>query len=454
VVPSAAVTIRTTTTIRGGLLALPSKGKSSVHFADGDLQIVDGVISAVGQVDADRGEVVDAQGLLVMPGVIDPQVHFREPGATRKEDIASGSRACAAGGVTSFLEMPNTMPATTDLEQLDWKRSRAAETSLVHYGFYMGATPDNLEDLLALEGRDDCPGIKIFMGSSTGSLLVSERADLERIFGHGSVPIAVHAEDEARLIERQANLASDDVHAHSQIRDPESARLATQLALELSERFDRRLHVLHLSTADEIELLRKQGKGDGRVSAEVTPQHLLLNEPEIYDRLGTLAQMNPPLRDATHSRALWKGLHEGLLDCIATDHAPHTLDEKARPYGEAPSGMPGVETALAAMLDAAQRGLCRAEQVVAWMTEGPARVWGIEGKGRLEVGFDGDVTLVDLARRRAIDDGPIQCRSGWSPFAGMLFTGWPVATLVAGAAVFRDGEIIEAAAARPLRFRR
>jgi dihydroorotase len=440
------MTSYSTRTLRGGRLALPSGARRGVHFAEGDLQIVDGVITAVGRVERDLGEVVDARGLLVMPGVIDPQVHFREPGATHKEDIASGSRACAAGGVTAFLEMPNTRPPTTDRERLDWKRSRAAETSLVHYGFYLGATPRNLDDLLALEGCDDCPGIKVFMGSSTGSLLVAEPADLERIFAHGRVPIAVHAEDEARLLQRIADMAGGDVHGHSRIRDPETARLASSLALDLSERYDRRLHILHLSTGDEVDMLRKRGRGGGRVSAEVTPQHLLLNEPAIYDRLGTLAQMNPPLRDASHSRALWRGLHEGLIDCIATDHAPHTLEEKALPYGEAPSGMPGVETSLAAMLDAASHGLCRAEDVVAWMTEGPARVWGIDRKGRLETGFDGDVTLVD--------DGTIHCRSGWNPFAGMALTGWPVATFVSGVPVYRDGQILEARAAQPLRFAR
>lgn len=441
-------------TLVGGQLALPAAtGERAVRFVPGDLQITDGVITEVGQVDDPRGERIDATGLLVMPGVIDPQVHFREPGAEHKEDIASGSRACAAGGVTSFLEMPNTRPPTVDSEQMAWKQARAAATSLVNYGFYIGATPENGDALVAAGDRDDIPGIKIFMGSSTGSLLVSERDDLEAIFSRGRLPIAVHAEDEARLNERIAAFAGADVSQHPEIRDVETARLATSLALELSEQFDRRLHILHLTTADEVALLKERRSPSGRVSAEVTPQHLLLHAPEIYERLGTLAQMNPPLRTAEHGEALWRGLHDGLIDCIATDHAPHTLEEKAEPYGKAPSGMPGVETSLAAMLDAAHRGLCRSEQVVHWMTEAPAQVWSMVGKGRLEVGFDGDIACVDLARRRAIDDGPIRSRCGWSPFAGMPLTGWPVTTLVRGVAVFRDGEIQEQNAARPLRFK-
>ncbi|MCC7380822.1 MAG: dihydroorotase [Deltaproteobacteria bacterium] len=443
-----------TLTIRGGRLALPLDDHTEqICVVEGDLQITGGRISNIGVARDDRGEVIDARGLLVMPGVIDPQVHFREPGLTHKEDLHSGSRACAAGGVTSFLEMPNTKPPTIDRAALDWKLHRARETSLVHYGFFVGATPSNLPELLALEPAEDVAGIKIFMGSSTGTLLVSERADLDRIFAHGRRLIAVHAEDEARLKAR-AELIGDtaDPALHSVIRDAESARIATAVALELSERYQRRLHVLHLSTAEEVELLRERGKGGGRVTAEVTPQHLLLHAPEIYARLGTRAQMNPPLRDARHAAALWRGLREGVLDCVATDHAPHTLAEKAQGYGKAPSGMPGVETSLAAMLDAAHRGLCKVEEVVGWMTEGPRRCYRIHGKGRLELGFDGDVVLVDLARTRTIDEGAIRSRAGWSPFEGVPLTGWPVATFVLGQAVYRDGEIIEARAARPLRF--
>lgn len=438
-------------TFRGGVLALPaSPGSAEVRLLPGDLQIVDGVITQVGQVDADVGEVVDARGLHVMPGVIDPQVHFREPGATHKEDLASGSRACAAGGVTSFLEMPNTNPTTTTLEAMAWKKARAAETSLVDFGFFIGATPDNLNVLNAVE---QVCGIKVFMGSSTGSLLVSKDEDLDRIFGHGIRLIAVHAEDEDRLAARKAQFgASATVFEHSEIRDAEAALLATRRALALSDKYGRRLHILHMSTKDEAELLRQHGKGQGRVSCEVCPQHLLLHTPEIYERLGTKAQMNPPLRAREHAAGLWAAFNDGLIDCIATDHAPHTLEEKAKPYGQAPSGMPGVETSLAAMLDAAHRGLTKVERVMHHMTQGPADCYRIQRKGRLQVGFDGDVALVDLEKTRKIDDGPIRSKCGWSPFEGVPLTGWAVATFVRGAAVYREGELIERSRGQALRF--
>lgn len=434
-------------TVRGGTLALPS------GLVPGDLQIDDGVITAVGAVSGDPGEVIDAQHLLVMPGLIDPQVHFREPGLTHKEDIGSGSRAAAAGGITAFLEMPNTDPPTTSRERLDDKKARAQATSSVDYGFFIGATPDNLEQLLSIDAAGDVPGIKIFMGSSTGSLLVKDRAALENIFSHGKKLIAVHAEDEDRLVARKAEFAGrTDVAAHSELRDAEAARLASALAIELSERYQRRLHILHLSTKDEVELLRRRGKGGGRITAEVTPQHLLFAAPGIYDRLGTKAQMNPPLRSQEHVDALWAGLRDGTLDLIATDHAPHTLEEKARGFGKAPSGMPGVETSLAAMLDAAHRGLCSVADVVRWMSAAPAQAYRIKRKGALQVGNDGDFVLVDLKKTRRIEEGQIQTRVGWSPFEGVSLRGWPIATFLRGRAVYREGAIEAAVRGAPLEF--
>lgn len=422
-------------TLRGGRLALPT------GITDGDLRVVDGKIDAIGQVAGDPGEVVDVAGLMVMPGVIDPQVHFREPGATHKEDLETGSRACVAGGVTSFLEMPNTNPPTTSREAIQDKKNRAAGRARANYGFFIGATPENVDELVACDGA--C-GIKIFMGSSTGSLLVNERNDLDRIFSKGRRLIAVHAEDEARLIERYKQYADrTDPAAHTEIRDAKAALLATSLAVELSEKYDRRLHVLHMSTGDEADLLVERGKGDGRITCEVLPQHLLLNAPEIYDRIGTRAQMNPPLRAKEHSERLWRGLHEGTVDCIATDHAPHTLEEKGRGFGNAPSGMPGVETSLAVMLDAAHRGQCTVEDVVRWMTAGPADVYKIVGKGRLKVGFDADLALVDLARTEKVGARGYFTKSGWSPFDGMSITGWPVRTYVGGNLAFADNEVLD-----------
>jgi dihydroorotase len=430
-------------TIRHGTLALPT-GR-----VQADLQIADGKITAIGEIEEDRGEVIDASHLLVMPGVIDPQVHFREPGLTHKEDLHSGSRACAAGGVTSFLEMPNTVPPTTTAEALAHKKQRAAETSIVNYGFFIGATPDNAEVLNAVE---QVPGIKIFMGSSTGSLLVSEPEALDRIFSRGRRLIAVHAEDETRLRERMRDFASTDPKRHSEIRDVTCALLATQLAIELSDRYGRRLHVLHLSTGDEADFIESHGKAKGRISCEVTPQHLLLNAPEIYDRLGTRAQMNPPLRTLEHSQRLWKALRDGVIDCIATDHAPHTLEEKAKPYPSSPSGMPGVETALPAMLDAASSGLCSVEQVVRWMCDAPARLYRMKQKGRLAVGFDADVTLVDLRRVERVGDRAYQTRVGWNPFEGRSLVGWPIATIVGGRFAYRDGAVDSSVRGRAIEF--
>ena len=422
-----------TLTVRGGTLALPT-GQVA-----GDIQIVDGKIVAIGTVGDDRGDVIDAKGLLVIPGVVDPQVHFRDPGMTHKEDLETGSRACAAGGITSFLEMPNTRPTTTTIEAMAEKKARAADVCVVNYNFFIGATADNLD---VLNGVKNVCGIKIFMGASTGDLLVSERADLERIFATGTRLIAVHAEDEARLRERKAAFVDrTDATAHPELRDVTAAVLASTLALDLSEKFDRRLHILHMSTGDEVQLLRERGKGGGRVTTETLPQYLLLHGPEIYEAIGTKAQMNPPIRTKDHQEALWKGLHDGTIECIATDHAPHTNEEKARPFGKAPSGMPGVETSLAVMLDASHRGLCSVDQVVKWMCSEPARIYGMRGKGRLEIGMDGDLALVDLGKNEKVGARGYFTKVGWSPFDGRPVTGWPIMTVVGGQVVFRDNEI-------------
>src|SRR4028119_630869 len=301
---------------------------------------------------------IDAKGLTLLPGVIDPQVHFREPGLEHKEDLFTASCACAKGGVTSFLEMPNTRPLTITQEALDDKLSRAQEKCLVNYGFFIGATAENLPDLLS---ANPTPGIKVFMGSMHGQLLVDGEATLEAIFAAGDRLIAVHAEDQARINQRRQEFAGmDDVAVHSQIQDNQAALLATQLALKLSNKYQRRLHILHLSTGEEAELLRQEKPS--WVTAEVTPQHLLLNT-SAYEKIGSLAQMNPPLRDTRDNEILWQALLDGVIDFIATDHAPHTLAEKAQDYPNTPSGMPGVETSLPLMLTQAVQGRCTGAQV-------------------------------------------------------------------------------------------
>ncbi len=419
----------------------------------GDVWIRDGIIAQIDRSISPEGmtQVIEAEGKTLLPGVIDPQVHFREPGREHKEDLQTGSWACARGGVTSFLEMPNTDPPTINQAALEDKLARAASKCVVNYGFFIGATPDNLKDLQTVQGA--C-GIKIFMGSMHGPLLVDDQVALERIFAETDPRflIAVHAEDASRIRARQALFAGQtDVAVHSQIQDEEAALIASRRALELSIRYQHRLHLLHLSTGLEVQLLRQHKPA--WVSAEVTPQHLFLSTAD-YARLGSLAQMNPPLRDPHTLEQLWQGLHEGILDCIATDHAPHTLAEKAQPYPHSPSGMPGVETALPLMLTAAQQGRCTLAQVVQWMCEAPARLYGIPNKGRLQVGYDADLVLVDLHTPKPVRREEILSKCGWSPFEGWELVGWPEVTLVGGQIAFRDGKVDPNVRGRALVFER
>jgi dihydroorotase len=405
----------------------------------------------IARIDAHIGaaarETIDAGGRLLLPGVIDPQVHFREPGKEYKEDLGSGSRAAVRGGVTSFLEMPNTDPPTTSQAALDEKLARAAQKCVANYGFFIGATPDNLD---AINTTAPVCGIKIFMGASTGSLLVNDPKDLERIFANGSRLIAVHAEDEERIRARRNQFSGrTDPAVHSEIRDNECARLATALALTLSKRYRRRLHVLHLSTREEVELLRHDKPA--WVTAEVIPNHLLLNTAD-YARLGTLVQMNPPIRTPADNAALWGGLHDGVIDFIATDHAPHTLEEKAQGYPKAPSGMPGVELALPLMLTAMQEGRCTLAEIQKWMCYGPAEAYRIPNKGRILEGWDADLTLVDVETRRPVRNEETFTKVRWSPWAGRELAGWPQYTVVNGEIVFDRGQIREHVRGKPLRY--
>lgn len=379
---------------------------------------------------------IDAQGLTLLPGVIDPQVHFREPGLEYKEDLFTASCACAKGGVTSFLEMPNTRPLTTTQLALDDKLQRASNKCLVNYGFFIGATAENLPDLLLAKPT---PGIKIFMGSMHGQLLVDGETALEAIFAKGDRLIAVHAEDQARINQRRQEFAGiHDPAVHSQIQDNQAALLATQLALKLSQKYQRRLHILHMSTAEEADLLRQEKPS--WVTAEVTPQHLLLNT-NAYEQIGTLAQMNPPLRSPHDNEVLWQALRDGVIDFIATDHAPHTLAEKAQEYPNSPSGMPGVETSLALMLTAAMEGRCTVAQVVNWMSKNVAEAYRIPNKGAIAPGYDADLVLVDLNTYRPVRREELLTKCGWSPFEGWNLTGWAVTTIVGGEIVYDKGQL-------------
>jgi dihydroorotase len=395
----------------------------------------------------DVSREIDATGLVLLPGVIDPQVHFREPGLEHKEDLTTASRACAKGGVTSFLEMPNTVPLTITQAALDDKLDRASQKSIVNYGFFIGATPANLPDILT---ASPACGIKIFMGSAHGDLLVSTAEALEPIFAKGERLIAVHAEDQARINQRKLEFAgSKDPAVHSQIQDNQAALNATQLALGLSKKYQRRLHILHLSTAEEVELLRQDKPA--WVTAEVTPQHLMLNT-DAYAAIGTLAQMNPPLRSHHDNEVLWAGLLDGTIDFIATDHAPHTLDEKAKGYPNTPSGMPGVETSLPIMLTQAVAGKCTIEQVSNWMSTAVAKAYDIPNKGSISIGYDADLVLVDLENYHPIERKDIVSKCGWSPFEGWNLTGFPVYTIVNGNIVYEKGEIRSEIKGKALRF--
>ncbi|NJM19655.1 MAG: dihydroorotase [Richelia sp. SM1_7_0] len=392
---------------------------------------------------------IDADGLTLLPGVIDPQVHFREPGLEHKEDLFTASCACAKGGVTSFLEMPNTRPLTISQAALNDKLELAANKCLVNYGFFIGATSDNLSELLQ---ASPTPGIKIFMGSMHGPLLVDPQEILEAIFANGNILIAVHAEDQTRLKQRREEFANiHNVAIHSQIQDSLAALIATKRALELSKKYRRRLHILHMSTAEEADLLREDKPS--WVTAEVTPQHLLLNTT-AYEKIGSLAQMNPPLRTDHDNQVLWQALLDGVIDFIATDHAPHTLEEKAQTYPQSPSGMPGVETSLPLMLTAAVEGRCTVAQVVNWMSTAVATAYSIPNKGLISPGYDADLVLVDLNSRKQVRREELVTKCGWSPFEGWNLTGWPVTTIVGGEVVYHQGELNTSIRGRALTFER
>jgi dihydroorotase len=420
------------TLIKNAVVVLPNESLcTSVLIAGTKIVDIDPAI----QVAADN--VVDATGLHLLPGVIDDQVHFREPGLTHKEDLHTASRACAKGGVTTFLEMPNTNPNTITLEALESKLALAAGKSLVNYGFYIGATPDNVD---VLKQAQRTPGIKIFIGSSTGNLLVDSQEALERIFAHTTLPACAHCEDETTVRANAERLAgTTDIRDHSRIRDHEAAIIATRRAIDLAKRHKHRFHLLHVSTGAETPLIADHGN---LITAEVCPHHLFFNVDD-YARLGSLVQMNPSIKTREDNEQLWQALLDGLIQVVATDHAPHTLEEKRQPYPKSPSGLPAVENSLALMLNQVHQGRCTIEQVVKWMCDAPARVWDIVDKGRIAVGYDADLVLVDLNKIATIRNDEQETKNKWSPWHGETLTGWPVRTWVMGHEVFRDGVIDE-----------
>lgn len=438
---SSIIVRRPTVVLPNGELAI-----RDVEVRAGKIVEISPEISSPSQTESTSLEI-DGEGLTLLPGVIDPQVHFREPGLEHKEDLSTATMACAKGGVTSFLEMPNTRPLTITQAALDDKLNRAAAKCLVNYGFFIGATADNSPDLLA--ANPTC-GIKIFMGSMRGNLLVDTEEKLEPIFAKGKRLIAVHAENQARIDRRREEFAGiTDPAIHSTIQDNEAALLATKLALKMSKKYQRRLHILHTSTGEEAELLREEKPS--WVTAEVTPQHLLLNT-SAYEKIGSFAQMNPPLKSERDNQVLWQALLDGVIDFIATDHAPHTLEEKAKVYPNTPSGMPGVETSLPLMLTQAMEGRCTVSQVVNWMSAAVARGYKIPNKGAIAPGYDADLVLVDLQNYRPVLREELLTKCGWSPFEGWNLTGWPVVTIVGGQVVYNKGELNKEVRGKALSF--
>ena len=415
-----------------------------------DIGVIGGKISAIGAFDASSaGETIDCRGLHILPGVIDTQVHFREPGAEHKEDLETGGRAAVLGGVTAVFEMPNTNPLTTTKGAIEDKLARARGRMQCDHAFYVGATHENAKDLAELERLPGVCGVKIFMGASTGDLLVPDDDGVREVLRHGRRRVAVHSEDEYLLREGKARIREGDWTSHPEARSVEAAVSSTKRLLKLAREARRRIHVLHVSTAEEIPIL---AAAKDIATAETTPQHLTLTAPDCYERLHGLAQMNPPIRDARHREGLWRGVAGGVIDVIGSDHAPHTREEKAKPYPASPSGMPGVQTLLAVMLDHVAAGRLTLLRLVDLVCHGPNRIFGIAGKGRIAAGYDADFTIVDLKARREIRDEAMATRAGWTPFNGMRVSGWPKGTIIRGRRVMWEDEILGPAAGEPLRF--
>ena len=430
--------------LKGGTVVTPG-GR-----AVADVGVREGKIAAVGSFDASQAsEVFEAKGLHVLPGVIDSQVHFREPGLEWKEDLETGARCAALGGVTAVFEMPNTDPPTITPDMHLDKLKRAKGRMHVDHAFYAGATHDNAEILPEMERMLGCCGVKVFMGASTGSLLVEDDEGVERVLRAILRRAAFHSEDEYRLADRRKLAVQGDWTSHPVVRDDEAAISSTRRLLRLARKTGKRIHVLHVTTAEEMEML---AANKDIASVEVTPQHLTLVGPDDYIRLKGYAQMNPPIRDARHRAALWAALNQGVPDVLGSDHAPHTKEEKSRPYPASPSGMPGVQTLVPVMLTHVADGKLSLERFVELTSAGPQRVFGIAGKGRIAQGYDADFTVVDLSARRTITHAGSASRCGWTPFDGMEAKAWPVATFVRGTMVMCEDTLVHPGLGQPVRF--
>ena len=418
-----------------------------------DIGITAGKIEAIGSLNAAQaGQVIDCTGLHILPGLIDTQVHFREPGLDHKECLETGMMAAAMGGITGIFEMPNTNPLTITPETFADKMARADKGAWTDYAFYFGGTAQNAKNLPEWENLPGVCGIKIFMGSSTGDLLVASDEDVEAVVANGKRVIAVHAEDEMMMKENKIKILGDstDVGMHHKWRSEEGCLSATTRLVRIARKHGRRIHVLHITTKQEMEFL---AKNKDIASVEVLPNHLSLHAPECYERLGTLAQQNPPIREKHHQDALWNAITDGTVDILGSDHAPHTMEEKQKTYPNSPSGTPGVQTLVPVMLTHVKNGKLTLERLVDMMTAGPQRIHQIANKGRIARGYDADFTIVDLNKKKTITNAQQKSRSPWTPFDGMEATGWPIMTIIRGHTVMRDDELIGKPVGEPIRFR-
>ena len=428
--------------------------KNGKSFIDGELKkadvgVKDGKIHGIGQITEEAKKIINAEGQTILPGCIDTQTHFREPGSTDTEDLHSGSRAAIMGGITSVFEMPNTNPPTSNMKEFQRKLDLAKNRMYCNYAFYFGATADNANDLARLKDLDGCCGIKLFAGSSTGNLLVAEEEDIDKVFQNSSKVVAVHSEDEAILNTNKKLIKNGDVHTHPIWRSVECAISSTRRIVKIAERYNKKAHVLHITTKEEIDFLSQH---KGNITFEITPQHLTMYAPDCYNKLGTYAQMNPPIRDKSHYDRLWYAVRNNLNDTIGSDHAPHLKKNKDKEYPNSPSGMPGVQTLLPVMLNHVNNGKLTLNQLINLICENPVKIFGIKNKGFIKEGYDADFTIVDMNKIIEIKNENIESKCKWSPFNGDKFKGTPVATIINGEVKMMDGKIVGNPTGEPLKF--
>jgi len=428
--------------------------KNGSCYIDGKLTKTDiglsgNKIQKIGKIELNSSKVYDATDKVVLPGIIDTQVHFREPGSTDAEDLESGSRAAVLGGVTSLFEMPNTNPPTSNLVEFDKKLQAAKNRMHSNYAFYFGATPDNTDQLARLKDVEGCCGVKLFAGSSTGNLLVDKEADIEKVISSSDRVVSIHSEDEDIIKLRKKFIRKGDVHSHPEWRNVECAMSSTRRVVKIAERYNKKIHVLHVTTKDEVDFLAMHKKN---VTFETTPQHLTLYAPDCYDKLGTYAQMNPPLRTKEHYDRLWVAIKNNIVDVLGSDHAPHLKENKDKEYPNTPSGMPGVQTIFPVMLDHVNNGKLTLQQLINLMCENPCRIFGIKNKGYIKEGFDADLTITDMNKEVTIKNEMIASKCGWTPFNNHKVKGFPVGTIVNGHLVMSDGKVILKSKGTPLKF--